>query len=158
MQEKFSSSTRCATSTCLNCVHAASQVTRTAPAQCIPVPPDAPVNHQVRCPRSVFRDKQPSSVRFSPNVHIKSRIVTSSLLHVLRPILLSESLDDRFYPFGIGHWRCPEFRSNASCVNPNRGVLQHVSVRLRVGALHGQEVMAACQRRFVARNIPACVR
>ena len=38
------------------------------------------------------------------------------------------------------HWRCPEFCFNASCVNPNRRVFDHVSVPLRVRTLDRQEV------------------
>ncbi len=78
-----------------------------------------------------------ASDQFNHNRHIEFRVV---LLHVLRPVLLSELLHHRFRRFCIRDGNGSEFRFHAPRINSNRRIIEHVPVPLGVGALHGQEV------------------
>jgi hypothetical protein len=85
--------------------------------------------------------KQPSTrlpfTQFADHRQIEFRIV---LLHVSRAVLLMELLDHGFHRFGFRDRLRSELCFRAPRINPNRRVLEHVFVPLRVGALNGQEV------------------
>ena len=79
----------------------------------------------------------PDSGQFDQNRNIELRII---FLHVLRPVLLPELFDHGLESLRISYGGGPEFRFHASRINPNRRVLQHISVPLGVGAAHWEQV------------------
>src|ERR1700688_1926726 len=78
-----------------------------------------------------------SSQSTSTTAPIEFRIV---FLHVRSAVLLPKLLDHGIHSFGIGDGFCPEFRLRVPRINPDRRVLEHVLVPLRLRALHWQEV------------------